>query len=765
MRRIHVAARIPSARCASTQPIGGAMYRPDLEYNAKRKLIAVRSPGPLSTVRTEQKKKLTVKKKLDPQALSTLSPVANAGAHGFQVLKDVGDSGDPTESRGDVGHAPLRLFSESTSSVAAVGSATQNALQSLKPRESYDDTTTAIQHPRHTIFSDELDAIERTFSEADRTRMNKHMTSFQRSDVYETVSLHESDDGESSAHEFLDHASDSATARAAVRKTKFIAQYPRSSYRRGIAKLPEATVWQRDFINSKPAENEGESDQPENENPHFPPAHPNPAEKPSHTNLPEHRKAAVTYDAHVTRPHDHTLVKHRGVEFWDDYENRTRVDSYEKAHREAVAYEFLTESPVDNVRQHHHSDIVRKEVLLFHRAYPCNETIQEPFVRISEISPEDGSPSIRIPTEEQHDMPLAEARALARQHGLDLIRISNVLSPERFDQGMVGVCVIANRDQMLRRMVQQKLLSKGGVQAQRNPQCIEVPFRGGIHPHGIRFKSIGIAKLLVRRTPIRINLTDFGTPREGFPIFQTILDEIKKQCLPLRAFHRAGLLQSNYNEIFCFLHPSTSRHPKFGVDHPSPNEVNIARDQRIMQEEKETHFDEFYNKTSLTERNQYGIMLENGTAWSDRDEGLSLRRQRQMKVMLGYLPKGNHEIYAARGDVDVPHPFRTSHPTSLDKWSYPRESNLEQSARASLVLGKRMSMDVSDMHASGETEDNPSTIERFYYKVQGPALSVGAMKETFGLKTNRKKTPGLAPGWATLGVHGNNGNEPHSIRK
>jgi hypothetical protein len=765
MRRLHTATAIPLVRL-STSSLGGS-FRPDLEYEANRRLRAARS-GSLSTVRTGQKKvSSVVKKKLDPEALSTMSPTTSSGVHGAQVLIDitnpVGDDAVDLKSE-EISNLQLRLLADDSSTHAFEPSAPLKALQSLRSPEEYDETTTPLQRPRHNVFSDELDAIERAFMSSDRASVVQRIAPFKRSDVYETSMLDDDAIEGKSQAQCLDGAHDSAAMRAAVRKSKYIAQYPRRAYRRGIAILPEAPK-QPKFCNSKPKELDGENDRPQEENPHFPLDNlSRAAEKPTQSAAAE-RQGAFAYDAYVTRPHDHTLVSRRGVEFWDDAENRKLVDSYENAHRDAVAHEFMTESPIDNVRQHQHSDAVRNEVLLFHRAYPANECIQDAFVRISTIQPQDGSPHINIPTDEQHDMPLSEARALARQHGLDLIRVAEVMSPERFEQGMVGICTISNRDQMMRRMVQHKLLVKGGVQAQSNPRCVEVPFRGGIHPHAIRFKSVGIAKLLVRRTPVRINLTDFGSPREGFPIFQTILDEIKKQCLPLRAFHRAGLLQSNYNEIFCFLHPATARNPKFGVEHPSTAEINVSRDQRIMQDEKETYFEEYYRQNSMRERNQYGIKLENGTAWADRDEGLSLRRQRQMKVMLGYLPKGNHEIYAARGDVNVPHPFRSSHPTSLDKWSYPRESNLEQSSRASLVLGKRMSMDVSDMHAAGETEENPSTVERFYYKVKGPALEVGAMKESFGLKSNRKKVPGLAPGWATLGVHGNNGNEPHSIRK
>lgn len=96
--------------------------------------------------------------------------------------------------------------------------------------------------------------------------------------------------------------------------------------------------------------------------------------------------------------------------------------------------------------------------------------------------------------------------------------------------------------------------------------------------------------------------------------------------------------------------------------------------------------------------------------------------------MLGYLPKGNKDIYAARGDVNLPQPFRTSHSTSIHNLIYPRESNIEQACRGAAVLGKRAGMHVSDMHDSGETSDNSSTLNHSYYRVEGPALEIGELK-------------------------------------
>lgn len=773
MRRVKVHVGVlPLSRGASTAALGGSFpagYHNKLEKSLRK----VRDPR-LCALRIHENRsvKRAEREKLDPAAMANLTSAltnaspSNQHSHTSQVMSDLPNDSSIDGLHGDkpVARAPLELFNATTPTTSFV-SARLDAIQRTRSQDPFHETSSPLEPPRQTVFSDELDAIETEFLNDRQKYVKQNIAPFKNAEVYDTNPLDRAAQDVSDIG-LLDASDSQAAVRAAVRKHNFVAQYPKRAYIRGVARLPLAAeprkcdVFHNDY--------DGRDDQSCDENPHFPSdAAPSTSRKSaSDSSLsPLSTSPSVSYDAYVTRPHDNTIVTQRDVEYWDDFENRSRVESYARAQREAVAQEYLRESPVDNVRHEHHSNVIRMESMLFHRAYPANESIQDSYIRIAQIVPDDGSEHITIPNEEQYDITISEGRAIARQHGLDLIRMSETFSPEHSEQGMVGICCIANHNQMMRRMVKFKLESKGGIQPQKNPSCVEVPFRGGTHPHAIRFKSIGIAKLLVRRTPIRINLTDFGTPREGFPIFQTILDEIKQQCLPLKAFHRAGVIQSNYNEIFCILHPSTARNPKFGVEHPSPADLHRSRDQRIMENEMETYFDEFHNQRSAREALQYSTKLADGTAWADRDEGLSLRRQRSMKVMLGYLPKGNQDIYMARGDVDVPRTFRASHPTSTELWNYPRESNLEQAGRASLVLGKRMSMDVSDMHARGETEENPSTVERFYYKVSGPALNVGAMKESLGLKSNRKKAPGLAAGWATLGVRSSNGEGGQQIRK
>lgn len=347
------------------------------------------------------------------------------------------------------------------------------------------------------------------------------------------------------------------------------------------------------------------------------------------------------------------------------------------------------------------------------------------------------------------DVLLSEACRIASDLHVDLIRVGSFFTT-RTDRRIIALCALGNHREHAREMIRFKL-QKLGLPPPPTKACIEVPFKGGTHPHAIRVKAVGIAKRLLHRHVVRIQLTKFGTPREGFAVLQTILDEVMQQCTSVHAHHTAGRIQSNYQEIYCYLYPSTGKSPKASITHPSPEMVREARDLRLLADEKEINFDDYYNLPTLKARMQYEKKLADGTAWTEKDDGLSLQRQRAIKVMLGYLPKGNKEMYAARGDVNIPAPFRTSHPTGTDRWNSPPPlDNLEQASRGAAVLGKRAGLPVSTMHDSQETEDQPSTLDRFYYRVQGSALEVGELKEALGLKDNRRRGVPLAPGFATL---------------
>lgn len=532
--------------------------------------------------------------------------------------------------------------------------------------------------------------------------------------------------------------------------------------------------------------------------------------------------AASRFNAYRPRPWEprpeeagDSSAPRRNTDYWDSHpERRAHLDAVEdRIATKMRQEERLEEGAVDSGEVDYAIHKLRKEVFLFFQAHPINTMITDPYVRLREVAApcpptphEKHATAVtedffrRIPTEveldgppawltaqtaalraraaattglntepaiaalatavqwvrEETEVPLSEARRLAATLGWDLIRVSTHFTTQE-DRRAIAVCRIGDHRILLREMLSFKL-QKLGIQPAPTPRAVEVSFRGGTHPHAMRVKAVGIGKRLLHRHAVKIRVTDFGAPREGFAVLQAILDEVHLQCSAMHAYHRAGQIQSSFDELSCFLYPSSGRSPKTTVTHPSAQEVSMLRDLREEVNEKEIFFDDYYDQPTARDRLRYATRIADGTAWSMKDEGLSLQRQRAIKVMLGYLPKGNSEMYAARGDVDVPAPFRTSHPTGVDRWTHPQPlDNLEAASRGAAVLGKRAAMDVSTMHDRQETADQPSQLDRFYYRVQGSALEVGELKEALGLKGNRKKPIPLGPGFATLKGDGTRG--------
>jgi hypothetical protein len=456
------------------------------------------------------------------------------------------------------------------------------------------------------------------------------------------------------------------------------------------------------------------------------------------------------FSAFNPRPVDTRRVAFRPLDFWDDPKNRQFIEEINAYKTQDARDKILEEGIMDTSLGNQGLFAVRWLTMKFFQRYAINEMIQEGYCTVRQIEPGDGSPTIRFDPAETGVIPILEAIRIARAHDLDLIRSEKEVSQDDHRRA-VAICIIGDHRQMLRDHIKFSLGVQGGVQTPIVRECVEVPFKGVTRPDAVRFKAIGVAKHLLLNKPVRVNLTKFGTPREGFPALQFILDEIKLQCTRLNAFHTVSGIHCDFNEIWCFLHPSTAKSPKTSIVHPSPEEIHQTMENQIMQNEKEIYFDDYYNKSTMKERLRYATKLVEGTAWADKDDGLSMQEQRRLKLRLGYLPKGNNKLYAARGDVDWSPPFRASHMTSTEKFSYPRETNLEKASRGAAVLGHRSSMNISEMHDQGETAENSSLIDRFYYRMSGQALEVGHLKEALGLKNNRKKTPALGPGWATLG--------------
>lgn len=484
------------------------------------------------------------------------------------------------------------------------------------------------------------------------------------------------------------------------------------------------------------------------------------------------------------------LPRTLATDVWTEGATRASLMETVNAYDATKAADRLADGPMDCIVPDFHAEVARRAHLKFLTGHPINEMIQEPFCRIVSFEPRNGDPDVTV---RQALMPTSQGRAMARQYGLDLIRTGTQListtAPHEADadneegggggptappqpmappptpgvKQLVAVCVIGDAREHLRRDVKFRL-SKQGVNAPPPLPLVDMEFRGGCHPFAIRHKVARVVRQLIRGAPARINLKDFGSPSEGFPVFQTILDEIRLQANGLKAFHRAGPITSEYDEISCFLLPSTTKRPISGVIHPTSSELEETKRLRQMEEQREIHFDSYYDLRSAKDRLTYAYKIRDGTAWAHQDEGLSLRDQRRLKVFTGFIPKGNKGLYSRRGDVNTPFPFKTNHITTMDRWNHQTETNLDQSERASAVLGKRRHMNISDMHDLGETEDNPSVVDKFQYRMSGHAMHVGDLKEQLGLKTNRKKVPQAAGPWGTLGK-ANTESSPHFTTK
>jgi hypothetical protein len=441
----------------------------------------------------------------------------------------------------------------------------------------------------------------------------------------------------------------------------------------------------------------------------------------------------------------------------DDFEdNETFHEQRKKAReaREALRRRDVADSsPADTPLPYAAEQKVAKFIMKSHEEHPVNRQIQCEKVIIARIRQPTGE-LITFPDAEQHHTTLSEAIKLAQSLGLDVIEWSIILGEKGERRALVNIDdASAFANSYAEAFVPQEAPVME-VQA-----CFEVPFRGGTHPHHIRVKCRLTAEYLAHKHPIRISLRDFGTAREGFPVLEDILKTIRVESSRLKAFHTASRINATYDEIFCYLHPTTSRAQQTGIVHPSQEELHEAMERRLFEEQQEIHVE---NKGDLGRKGwpQYQAMIQNGTAWTFGDSGPSLRNQRRIKIRLGWLPRSNNQIYRRRGDVELqgPHFYVKGYPTSMEKHLYPRISNVEQATTGAAVLGKRHAMTIADMNDENELPSEPSMLSRMWYRVQGEALEIGDMKTELGLKPNAKtRVPRWASQSATMGQRDNPG--------
>eukprot|EP00742_Colponemidia_sp_Colp-10_P018447 GILJ01021308.1.p1 GENE.GILJ01021308.1~~GILJ01021308.1.p1 ORF type:complete len:633 (+),score=81.96 GILJ01021308.1:80-1978(+) len=417
--------------------------------------------------------------------------------------------------------------------------------------------------------------------------------------------------------------------------------------------------------------------------------------------------------------------------------------------RDAEDQTLYGEDTMDHAMSKGIAFVAAKLAMRYTHQYPKNEMIFDEYITISKIIPTDGTEATVIPYEHRMKIRTGEARRIAKGMGLDLIKVGSIGKQPIESHAL---CIIADHRYDKRDHIAFEM-RKRGMGAPRVKECQEMGFRAAIKPHDVWHKSFRVARILLSKFPVRIWMKDIGSAGAGTASFQHVLSEIKRECLKINAFHTAGRVKMSDDLIEVTLYPPTALSPKNEVVHPSDEELRRLRDHRVLEHEKEVFRDTVLEAArDGKEVSRYMRMLRDGTAWAYKDEGPSLKRLRDLKKTQGWLKKGNKELYAARGDVNINQPFHASSATSIDRVNYPRASNLEQATRGIAALAARAEMDISHMHDQGQTEGNEYTIQRFYYRVSGDALELGQWKESAGTKTNRRKIPAMAPGFATLGV-------------
>ena len=406
-------------------------------------------------------------------------------------------------------------------------------------------------------------------------------------------------------------------------------------------------------------------------------------------------------------------------------------------------------------RQNPAEDYLRRNTLHFYREFPVNYHITEEWVVIKRILPHDGVEPLIIEDKDAVVIPIREGRLLARQFGLDLVRVGLFHSSDLY-QGCAAVCHLMDHRVLLNRWIEFRNRCDG-VNIPETFECQDVSFSGRTDTHCLNWRSKRICRFLYHRIPVRLSVHTFGCPEIGFEQLQNILNIVKVNSESMKAWHTAGPVTTDYDEIFLYLIPTNYVHPKMSVTHPTVSTLREHRNLRMIEEEKEIYHDNVLEAggTNPWELRKYLQSIEKGTAWTYQHPGMSLKEHRDLKKRSGLIPKGiNRELFHGRGDCEMP-VRHASYMTSIEKIEYPRESNLEQAHRGQAALGFRHLMKVADMHDEHETEANPHVIAHFNYVMTGNALDVGKLKEEIGLKKypRWKKLPRLSPGFATPGVN------------
>jgi translation initiation factor IF-3 len=412
------------------------------------------------------------------------------------------------------------------------------------------------------------------------------------------------------------------------------------------------------------------------------------------------------------------------------------------AHERQMQEERQALAPSDALRHHTFDNRVRHLVLKFHRKFPVNHMITAPKASIVAVHSRDAQEMVTF--SDRDHLELAEARKIAAAHGMDLIQIGTITHG---DGVPVAKCWVADAQALAMDELE------AAIGAWSDPvgayEALEVGFTGGSDSNTLLFKCREIAQFLTKGHPVTIRLTKFGTPREGFPVMEVILGQIKTQCDRLPVHYTAGKLRYDLGALLCQLMPSTKKSPLSKSTHLTQEEMVRGLDEALYAERVDQEIDLRLVAGNRADEKHYRSLDRRGLLWTLRTEGLPLRIQRRMKVFQGMLPKSLKDMTLARGDVNV----RTLRSLqNHDEWLHPRENNIDQATRGVRVLINRHSMGLSEMIDKGDTEDKTHTLARHHAEFSGDAMKVGEVKEAMGLKTNRRRTMAKARGFSTMGV-------------
>merc|ERR1712000_552537 len=136
---------------------------------------------------------------------------------------------------------------------------------------------------------------------------------------------------------------------------------------------------------------------------------------------------------------------------------------------------------------------------------------------------------------------------------------------------------------------------------------------------------------------------------------ERILNFVKQECQKMKAFFVAGQIRYDQGSIWIYLHPSTFKLPITSIETPSSAQLAESMEEAIFDAEydREVTIPNSFTSRQAQAANRYMKEQDQGTAWTWRAEGISLAQLRKQKIFQGMLPKGNKDLYQARGDVDV----------------------------------------------------------------------------------------------------------------